>query len=553
MSQAPAHLLLTAEDQPTKPWLDGGCQPGVSAADAARGPTYKLKNLRDLSGDANHLDRQKWAVVVADTPAADRLVKLIEPLMSLRSNQQRKPVLVIKVPAGQTELEAQRWRLEKFPPLYRRVEADRPRYLLILGDFDGVSLATQQVLAMDGFPGRLVGDCDADYQAYAAKVVAHETAPQQQFERGRCLLYTVHDGTAATRSAHEQLITTCHTHLSRDLPGHTVGLAGATLDPDLDEFLQLAGQPQPTVMFSVSHGLGPPRGRAWTPTQAQQRQGAMSFGRNGHLEARDFDRQLFIPGGLWVYFACYGAGTPHSSHFLPWIDLLARSGTPELAAFRQTLSLPGGFTSTTVKTALKNPKGPQAVLGHLDLAWSYSYESPRLLLSPQAGKQARSDRFHDMIRPVVAGGRVGTVFLHMQISLAEISKSILALTRDDQASGQVANRQTANLLGRLWLMREDLRGYVLMGDPAVRLPLADTKAQQTPQRPQAQGQVATPAQQQQAQKLEEGLLKYIAGELSKSQVQRTYGIRRRDVDAFANIYREAGRRAIAEHLAKSKA
>ncbi len=548
MSDQPAHLLLTAEDLPAQPWLDGGCRTGAAAAQAARGPTYKLKNLRDLSGDANLLDRQRWAVVIPATDGGRRLAKVIQPLISLRAQQQGKPPLLIEIPPGQSELEAQRWRIEKFPPLYRRVEADRPRYLLILGDFDGVSLATQQVLAMDGFPGRLVGDSEADYRAYVAKVLAHENAPQGQFEAARCLLYTVHDGTGATRSAHEQLIVPCHEHLSRELPTHTIDLAGPTLDANLDHFLELAGQPQPTVMFSVSHGLGPPRNRVWTPADARKRQGAMSFGRNGALDVRDFNQTDFIRGGIWVYFACFGAGTPHESHFLPWIELLARSGTPELSTFVKKLSAKGGFTSATVKTALKNPNGPQAVLGHLDLAWSYSYESPRLMLSPDAGNQARSDRFHDMISPVIRGGRVGTIFLHMQISLAEISKSILALTRDDQAKSRVANAQTANLLGRLWLMREDLRGYVLMGDPAVRLPFAPTQKQVAQASPPAQA--ASAADLQQAQKIEEGLLKYIAGELSKSQVQRTYGISRREVDALANIYRAAGRRAIAEHLAK---
>ncbi|MGB1015625.1 MAG: hypothetical protein ACPG4T_15925 [Nannocystaceae bacterium] len=552
MSQPPAQLLLTSEDVPLQPWLDGGCEPGAAAAEAASGPTYRVKNLRDLSGDANLLDRQKWALVIPATEEGRRLVALVEPLTQLRTQQQGQPVLVIEVPPGMNELEAQRWRIEQFPPLYRRVEADRPRYLLILGDLDGVSLATQQVLAIDGFPGRLVGDIDADYHNYVAKVLAHETQPSS-FEHGRCLLYTVHDGTAATRSAHDQLIVPCQQHLQQELPAHEVHMVGQQLDPSPDDFLTLAGQPQPTVMFSVSHGLGQPRRKDWSPREARKRQGAMSFGRNGALERLDFASAPFIQGGIWIYFACYGAGTPQTSHFLPWIQLLARSGTPELQAFEKTLSTRGGFTSATVKTALANPNGPQAIVGHLDLAWSYSYESPRLMLSPQPGKVARSDRFHDLISPVIRGQRAGVIFLHMQLSLAEISKSILALTRSDQAAGRVSSQERANLLGRLWLMREDLRGYVLMGDPACRLPLGPPKMQATsPSSPPTATSNASEEDLERAGQVEEAVLKFLAGEMSKSQIQRAYGVSRREIEGLTKIYRDAGTAALAKHLAAAK-
>jgi len=274
----------------------------------------------------------------------------------------------------------------------------------------------------------------------------------------------------------------------------------------------------------------------------------MSFGRNGALERLDFASAPFIQGGIWVYFACYGAGTPQTSHFLPWIELLARSGTPELQAFEQTLRAPGGFTSATVKTALANPNGPQAVLGHLDLAWSYSYESPRLMLTPQAGKVARSDRFHDLISPVIRGQRAGVIFLHMQLSLAEISKSILALTRTDQAAGRVASQDRANLLGRLWLMREDLRGYVLMGDPAVRLPLG-SPAPTNPSEPPTATSNVSGGDLKRAGEVEEAVLKFLAGELSKSQIQRAYGVSRREIEVLTKIYRDAGTAALAKHLA----
>src|SRR5439155_203705 len=38
----------------------------------------------------------------------------------------------------------------------------------------------------------------------------------------------------------------------------------------------------------------------------------------------------------------------------------------------------GGFVSGLGKAALANPSGPLAVLSHIDLAWSYSYEELRV-------------------------------------------------------------------------------------------------------------------------------------------------------------------------------
>jgi len=514
--------------------------------------------LADITAAAGDLESQRWAVVATEGAAGDRLVALARELVALRAGEQGDDVVPIRVPPGQSAEAAAEWRRSVYPALYGDDEGRRPRYLLILGDLDAVSQGTQQVLAQDGFLGRLACATEDGYAAYVAKVLASQRGPQH--ERARALFYTVHDGTDATATGHTKLIQPCHDRCARTardkpraFPASAVELHGAP-SPDPDELLALAAARHPAVLLSMSHGLGPPRRRPWSPAEARDQQGAMSFGTEGALTPRDVASAPFLPGGLWIYFACFGAGTPRHSAYHHWLDMLAQHGMAELGpvnAALRGLDQGGGFVSGLAKAALANPDGPLAILGHIDLAWSYSYEELRVGRDQRVTGTNRSQNFFNLMAKLVAGERAGAAALMVGLQQASVGAALNAHYDRCKRAGTVegATPEDRLALGNLWMLHQDLLGYVLLGDPAVQLPLAGRAAPAaTARRPGAgaSAEVATTANVDPAvvDRLEQAALAFAARE-SPTVIADRLGLTRMAVKELAEVYRQAGRAALA--------
>jgi len=67
--------------------------------------------------------------------------------------------------------------------------------------------------------------------------------------------------------------------------------------------------------------------------------------------------------------------------------------------------------------------------------------------------------------------RVGIAFRELASSALAVDSELLALY--DQQAAQPAAMTPAQLarLGHRWMLRQDLLGYILFGDPATRLPI----------------------------------------------------------------------------------
>jgi hypothetical protein len=187
----------------------------------------------------------------------------------------------------------------------------------------------------------------------------------------------------------------------------------------------------------------------------------MSFGRaGGHLEAEAMRGATFMPGGVWFMLACFGAGTPERSKYRRWLDaLLAEgqfAGRPEVVL--GSLPAPGvaPFVAALPKAALASPRGPLAFVGHVDLAWTYSF---RELDSGKA--QNRPTRFVQTLASVLRGDRVGVSF-HELFRYFQQTNTELTAIQDSEVD---APRRRAHL----WMLRNDIAGYILLGDPAARL------------------------------------------------------------------------------------
>ncbi|MGB1014078.1 MAG: hypothetical protein ACPG4T_08100, partial [Nannocystaceae bacterium] len=301
--------LLFAHDDDGTPYEAG--PPQIKATPAA---IKKPKFLSDPSADANVLDKQKWALAVPESDTTGRYFALARELVAQRQADQGRKVDIIRIPTGMSAAEAHRWREENYPQQYGGFEGNRPRYLLLMGDTDGISLQTQLVLGIDSFPGRLVCASDDGYAAYVDKVLRWQRKPATA-SAGRSLFYTVDDGTQATGHGYEKLISPLHRECAQvwqkrrsEYPAQALHSHGWGDEPDPDAFLELVGKPVPSVLLSMSHGKGPPRrSRSWTPERARLLQGSMQFGRTGAVTPEEVGSGNFLPGGFWFYFACFGA------------------------------------------------------------------------------------------------------------------------------------------------------------------------------------------------------------------------------------------------------
>jgi len=264
--------------------------------------------LRDDQAPPNSLTRQRWGVIAPAGPDGDALLARIAPLIKARAEQQQADVIPpYRVAATMTCDEALHWVSSDLgAPL---AEADRPRYLLMLGDLHQVPLELQSALSIDHFVGRLAFTNPDGYDAYVDKLLRSEREAVRP--EARAVTYTVR-GSRATDDGYRKLMAplaakSADLHDRGKLPVAFEELGGDPASPD--ELLRLARDPRPTVLLSMSHGLGHPGRR---PGEQRARQGAISFG-PGHdpLTAADVARGAFLPGGIWFLFA-WPTSTTHS-------------------------------------------------------------------------------------------------------------------------------------------------------------------------------------------------------------------------------------------------
>ncbi|WP_428266719.1 hypothetical protein [Haliangium sp.] len=568
--------LLLADPDDGHAVLTAGL-PLATAARAPRPPTPTVGALRYDSREPNSLALQRWGLIAPHGADGDRLLDLVEPLRRARQQAQGAPVRVYRVRSDMNPIDAARWKSTVYWD-ERVAEADRPRYLLILGDLDQVPLVLQQALASDVFVGRLALSDDDAYRAYVDKVLRWEQAPAVA---PRALFCTARDGTAATEIGYDVLITpamqACRANRERDPAGLgdvvEVGAGGAGVaTPAVGDFLDAVAQPGPAALLSLCHGLGAPRG-GWRSTRERRAlQGAMSFGDGARLSAEDVAERPFLAGGIWFFVACYGGATPTTSAYYAWMKRLHDLGVMAEGAGAVLAGLPrpgeAPFVAALPQAVLANPEGPLAVMAHADLAWTYSFQDVRIE-DGQPALYDRCSRFQAMLRSALDGCRVGAAGheLWRHISEASVELSMIYDQEEwEQSRGGAdpAGDPRAVQKASLFLTRNDLAGYILLGDPAARLACAQPVVDQaqeaagpSPEPSHAQGQdlatratsvlgvgVAAAPARRSPERMEEAVLALLRGR-DAAVVAVDAGVSRAELQRWVEGYREGGRRALA--------
>ncbi|MCB9549160.1 MAG: hypothetical protein H6706_25435 [Myxococcales bacterium] len=468
-------LLATADTG--DPLLDVGLapEPGLLFP-VARHPSGWSRAL-GAPGDPHDLAEQLWGVVVA----AGRwgvYRDALAPLVALREAQMDAHAPVLEVDPGLVAdvPGAVAWMRDAWQqlPVHRR-----PGYLLLLGDLDELPLALQQVLGSACAVGRLAftgadGAPRLDqYRAYADKVVRHAWHPLAA-RRVPLLLHIAEDGSRAVDAGLRALLDPGAGALGRDSaqPYASVQRVEAEgLVPDAAPLLRQADAA--AVLWTLGHAIGPPPA-GWDGATRRRLQGAISLGNGALLTAEAVARRPFLPGGIWLLFASFSAATPAASVYTPW---LAGQPGPDAARLLQaTAGAP--FVAALPQAALANPFGPLAVIGLCDLAWT---PGSRVAVTDDLAWHERLTQVLAALGPGPRGrhepGRVGMALLHHARAIPAY-EAALAAHRTAPGGTEEHDRQD----GLLWLARQDLDCYLLLGDPAARLPLA-TVATQVERRP----------------------------------------------------------------------
>jgi hypothetical protein len=337
-----------------------------------------------------------------------------------------------------------------------------PYYLLLVGSPEEIPWSFQHALDFGYAVGRLFFDTAEEYARYAETVIAAETGRITK-PRWLTLFGTRHPGDRATELMADYLISPLADALSSSCPVETF-VAGEATKERLARLL--GGNETPALLFTALHGVGYPAG----DPQQLDRQGALlcqdwpgpgTWKRplaSDFFFAGDDVADGARPAGLIAFFyACHSVGTP-------WHDAY-----PERAAsggHERRLLAPRPFAARLPRRLLGHPAGGAlAVIGQVERTWGYSF------LWEGGGRQTQV--FEETLKRLLSGYTVGHALEPFALRLGELAEDLTSVLEAASLNEPVDPKE----LVRLWTAHNDARTYTLLGDPAVRLPLAQGPTQ----------------------------------------------------------------------------
>jgi hypothetical protein len=328
-----------------------------------------------------------------------------------------------------------------------------PYHLLLVGTPEQIPFPFQTLLDVEYRVGRLdLPHADA-YRLYADSLVAVETGTAKARDRVLHAFGPVHDGDAPTALSVEVLVRAAEswpTKFTQLTKKHKLAAAvdageGAT-KARLLEILR-GGATRPEVLFTAGHGMAIAAGK---PRQAGE-QGALvtadwdgfgAIGADARFAADDLPADADLTGLTAFVFACFGAGTPATDSFP------TRAG-------QKLADKP--FVSALPRALLSHPKGAAlGVFGHVDRTLTWSLQPP--------GAGVATDPFARAAFHVLAGNRLGAAL----DDLNQRSATLAAEVADALRPGAPPLDDRALL--SLWTQQRDATAFLLLGDPAARLP-----------------------------------------------------------------------------------
>jgi hypothetical protein len=414
--------------------------------------------------DPTDITQSGWGVVFNEKEDT-RVKKAFEPLVTHRRKKVGNDALV-KVMEYRTGEG-----LKEFLGRYGLAPGSKdvekvPYYLLLAGSPEKIPFTFGQLLDIEYAVGRLDFDQPEEYSAYIQALIAYESGPDVPNAKQVTFFGTRHPFDRATILSADQLVVPLANGRpaeggAQPKPGiaaqlgfqSSLFLGPAATKEQLRAILAPEpGSKPPALIFTASHGIGFPSGNA----DQLEKQGALlcqnwpGFGKinpNHYFAASDLPVNAQLNGMVTFHFACFGAGTPANDRFLH------RPG------IKPPVIAPKPFTAALPKALLA--RGALAVIGHIDRAWGYSFSTA------EAGQQIYT--FEKTVGRLLSGTPVGYAVKDFNERYATLSTNLNTLLETRSFGGKISDEE----LSQNWIERNDAEGYIVLGDPAVQLRVAE--------------------------------------------------------------------------------
>jgi hypothetical protein len=342
-----------------------------------------------------------------------------------------------------------------------------PYYLLIVGSPEKIPFEFQYALDMNyavgrlHFEGRTREETLRMFATYARSVVESESG-KWSLARKAIIFGPSHSADSATEALREKLLKPLLAELERpelaaeEWDADTV-LGGLATKAHLN--LVMGGDQTPALLFVASYGL------LWKLSDPRQltEQGAILCAdcsdfkcveREHYLAADDIPDHARLLGLIAFLAASYSAGTPA-------LDNFSFSANER----KQTAERP--FVSRLCQRLLGHPNGGAlAVIGHVDRTRIVSVDE-------RADSPEGYRTFANTLGRLLRGYTVGSAMEFLNVRYSQLASSLVDATLD-------RTKLSNSGLERLMTETIDIRNYILLGDPAVRLPLEGPLLDQRP-------------------------------------------------------------------------
>ena len=328
-----------------------------------------------------------------------------------------------------------------------------PYFLLLVGDPLQIPYRFQYEMDVQYAVGRICFQTPAEYFDYARSVVEAERLPCRR-PRQMAFFGVKNPDDKATFRTTEELV--------RPLAARMTGYKGwqsrrfleaEAVRPQLERLI--GGDQTPGLLFTASHGVrfAPRHSRLldyqgallcqeWEGPKRQPR-----VRREHYFTAEDVVETADLHGLIAFHVACYSAGCPSRDSF---------SDNP---FGRPTKIAPHDFVARLPQRLLGHPNGGAlAVVGHIDRGWTSSFSF--------SGNGGRVDVYESTLKRLVDGHPIGSAMEFFNQRYAELGSELVNLWQDWEALTEVSDSH----FSRIWRSCNDARNFIVLGDPAVRLP-----------------------------------------------------------------------------------
>lgn len=439
----------------------------------------RARNSKDLGtsarvDDVNDLTQTGWCVVFASD--ADPAIKAqLQPLIDLRKEQVGDESLfqvfegADGIQPGQTADDFVARVKPNGVSLTASVDpyAGLPYYVLLAGQPNRVPFEFQNLLKMQWAVGRLAFDDVEDYGRYAQAVVDYEKPGTKPLQRRNAAVWmTRNDGDVATSMLSgavgpnflDQKWPLGSAPARFTLDAFTYSTAKQATKQQLVDILRgdVPGGAA-AVIFTGSHGLA----YAMADAALQKRmQGSLitqewapgqPASENNSFSAEDIPSDAKLQGTMALLYACFSGGCPQYNNYY----FNADGSKKPIAPAPMVGALPQKLLS----------RGMLAVMGHIDMAFPYSFQD--YMGTPQV------QALRDPLTYVMTGRRVGWAADCLSDRWSRLGLQLTELQNPSASGGDAAAAVNPALTLALTLARDDARNYIVLGDPAVRLRVKD--------------------------------------------------------------------------------